>query len=140
MGFTTLTSGILSKDWTKDDDGSDGVSALWAIFYWIGLIIGMVGVISLVKQNWGVSGVSTVTYIFAGLWVALVLLLLFIIMMAGIAGGEGLSGYWVLTPIALIPISLVRYSDWILGAIAGDLVGIPSGDIALVYWLYFAAK
>ncbi|KAN0089717.1 hypothetical protein V8E51_019977 [Hyaloscypha variabilis] len=32
------------------------------------------------------------------------------------------------------------YSDWILGAIAGNLVGWPSGDIAPLYWGYIIAK
>jgi hypothetical protein len=32
------------------------------------------------------------------------------------------------------------YSDWILGAFAGSLVGIPGGDNMFVYWTYFAAK
>ena len=34
----------------------------------------------------------------------------------------------------------VLYSDWILGEIAGNLVGIPSGDVRALYWAYFAAK
>jgi hypothetical protein len=32
------------------------------------------------------------------------------------------------------------YSDWILGAIAGNLVGLPSGDVAPLYWGYIVAK
>jgi len=32
------------------------------------------------------------------------------------------------------------YSDWILGAIAGNLVGLPSGDVTLLYWGYIVAK
>jgi hypothetical protein len=27
------------------------------------------------------------------------------------------------------------YSDWVLGALAGNLVGVPSGDNAYLYWV-----
>ena len=32
------------------------------------------------------------------------------------------------------------YSDWILGAIAGNYGGVPSGDNVWLYWGYFVAK
>jgi hypothetical protein len=27
------------------------------------------------------------------------------------------------------------YSDWVLGALARNLVGVPSGDNAYLYWI-----
>lgn len=32
------------------------------------------------------------------------------------------------------------YSDWVLAALAEDIVGRPTRDNAVYYWLYFAAK
>jgi hypothetical protein len=32
------------------------------------------------------------------------------------------------------------YCDWILAAIAENWAGLPSSDIAFLYWIYFAAK
>lgn len=41
--------------------------------------------------------------------------------------------------LALVPtiilILTAFYSDWILGALAGSLVGVPSGDNAMLYWV-----
>ena len=42
---------------------------------------------------------------------------------------------------ALIVISMsALYSDWTLGVMAGNLLGVPSGDIAVLFWSYFALK
>lgn len=32
------------------------------------------------------------------------------------------------------------YSDWVLGVITGNLAGVPSGDVRVIYWIYFVAK
>jgi hypothetical protein len=32
------------------------------------------------------------------------------------------------------------YSDWVLGVITGNLAGAPSGDVKVIYWIYFVAK
>ena len=32
------------------------------------------------------------------------------------------------------------YSDWALSAIAGNLAGIPSGDVSILYLSFFVAK
>lgn len=32
------------------------------------------------------------------------------------------------------------YADLVLGAIANNLLGLPSGDFAPLYWLWFVAK
>ena len=35
---------------------------------------------------------------------------------------------------------LTLYSDWLLGAIDNNWSGQPDSDVALFYWIYFAAK
>jgi hypothetical protein len=37
--------------------------------------------------------------------------------------------------IAAMIILCAFYSDWILGALAGSLVGVPSGDNGYLYWV-----
>jgi hypothetical protein len=32
------------------------------------------------------------------------------------------------------------YADWVLGAVAQNLGGVPSKDVAPLYWVFFAAK
>jgi hypothetical protein len=34
----------------------------------------------------------------------------------------------------------VFYSDWVLAAVDGNWVGLPSGDQKYLYWVYLAAK
>jgi hypothetical protein len=42
-------------------------------------------------------------------------------------------------PVALVVLG-VLYRDWISAAIAGNMAGVPSRDVAIPYWLYFAFK
>ena len=32
------------------------------------------------------------------------------------------------------------YSDWALGMMTGNISGLPSGDVAPLYWSYFVGK
>ena len=41
---------------------------------------------------------------------------------------------------AVVGILSTLNSDWLLGAIASNLSGYPSSDIAVLYWGYFIAK
>ena len=115
----------------------------WLILYGIGLIIGMVGVVSLAKEEWSLRQVRLITYSFGGLAGGLTL-------MAAIAGAIGFcvsglnDGLVIMGPLGICFGSFgflaVLYSDWLLGAIAGDLAGVPSSDNAVLYWIYFVAK
>jgi hypothetical protein len=31
-------------------------------------------------------------------------------------------------------------SNWALGMMTGNIVGLPSGDVAALYWSYFVGK
>lgn len=47
---------------------------------------------------------------------------------------------WVASSVPWLCLFGVLYSDWVLGAIAGNLAGSPSSDNAALYWTYFVAK
>jgi hypothetical protein len=49
-------------------------------------------------------------------------------------------GYIPACCVGLLVVLGVFYSDWILAAIAENLAGVPSSDVAILYWLYFVAK
>jgi hypothetical protein len=153
LGLTTITTAVytspseesrrLRQNRFENENYSDG----WVLLYLPGLIIGYVGLFSLVKEAWDNLVVRLITYVMWGVAGALALLL-------------GLScsyciwtedhpedrrrsravGASVLTVLALIGITGALYSDWVLGAMAGNYSGIPSGDIAALYWIYFIAK
>ena len=42
----------------------------------------------------------------------------------------------ILLTVLLAPL----YSDWVLGVITGNLAGAPSGNVKVIYWIYFVAK
>ena len=41
---------------------------------------------------------------------------------------------------AAFGILAVFYSDWALGIMTGNISGLPSGDVAALYWPYFVGK
>ena len=158
LALTAFTNAvILSIRKANDDDpGPDGQplpSIMWIGLYVLGLIIGMVGVFSLVKETWlDNSKVRLITYGFGGISGGIIALA----MLGGIAmvvtifcdGDDdvfstGCGTFLGAAPFGgavLFVILGVFYSDWILGAIAGNLAGEPSSDVVLIYWLYFAFK
>jgi hypothetical protein len=151
LALTTITASILSRGnkryiplWPASPVKREKVarSAFWAIIYVLGLIVGMTGVGSLVRQTWDSSTVRLITYIFAGICGGVGVLA----MIAGVFGAWGETvdcSTFAVGPMAFIGgaiVCAVLYSDWILGTIAGSLAGIPSGDIAWMYWGYFVAK
>ena len=42
--------------------------------------------------------------------------------------------------LAAFGILAVFYSDWALGVMTGNISGLPSGDVAPLYWSYFVGK
>ena len=42
--------------------------------------------------------------------------------------------------LAAFGILAVFYSDWALGMMTGNISGLPSGDVAPLYWSYFVGK
>lgn len=58
-------------------------------------------------------------------------------------GGGVLKNYvkggFALTLIFFLVLSAL-YSDWCLGIMLDNLVGVPSGDKSIFYWTYFVAK
>jgi hypothetical protein len=150
LALTTITASILSRikgpyypsGWPSVKREKVARSAFWGILYVLGLIVGMTGVGSLVRQTWGSSTIRFITYIFAGICGGVGILA----MIAGVFGAWGETvdcSTLAVGPMAFIGgaiICAVLYSDWVLGAIAGSLAGVPSSDIAWMYWGYFAAK
>lgn len=121
---------------------NDSVNWIW--LYVPGLITGLVGLFSLVKENWNIHAIRLITYIMWGIPGGLGVLGVIGVLFEGdesawvrVAGGIlGLVGYG----IGGLAVFGALYSDWILGAIAGNYAGLPSGDNAWLYWGYFFAK
>ena len=121
-----------------------GGSFFWIILYAIGIIIGFVGLFSLVDQSWDVRSVRGFTY---GWAVPTLVVCFFIAFLTAKAIPRGLGRHvsdfqprflgWI---ILITGITGALYSDWVLAAIASNYAGVPDGNNALLYWTYFGAK
>lgn len=121
----------------------ENYSPAWLLLYLPGLITGLTGLFSLVKENWHIHAVQLITYIMWGVSGGLALLA----GSAGLIAEEGFikktsSAFIVLSSSSVMAVGVVGalYSDWILGSIAGNYGGVPSGDNVWLYWGYFVAK
>ncbi|KAK3942814.1 hypothetical protein QBC46DRAFT_378898 [Diplogelasinospora grovesii] len=118
----------------------------WAAFYFLGAIIGFVGVMNIVGKNMATSkDLRIVTGVFGGLVLAIVILVFLVICLvmddSGLLGKIGigcLTGSGV--AVFVLTVLFAFYTDWVLAALAEDMVGYPSSENAVFYWSYFAAK
>jgi len=96
------------------------------------MIAGFTGLVSLIKENWHTyRNIAVVTYTFAG-----IALFFGLAIFASRQPRDLLWGYYTAVLIILAPL----YADWALGAMADNLLGVPSGDSAPLYWSYFVLK
>lgn len=133
----------------------------WMLLYVPGVVAGLSGLLSLVFKEIGHNAhVKIITEVF-GIVVAfpagLVLIIGIVSMCQQCCGSRkeevhnssiedlgkrtvGIGIMVFLVAGSATSVLAALYSDWILGAIAGNLVGLPSGDVAPLYWGYILAK
>jgi hypothetical protein len=132
----------------------------WLLLYVPGVVAGLSGLLSLVFKEIGQNAhVKIITEVFGTVicFLAGLMLIVGIIGMYSQCCGsrkevnnssmENLGKGTVAIGIMLFLVAgsatsvlAALYSDWVLGAIAGNLVGLPSGDVAPLYWGYILAK
>ncbi|KAK0744629.1 hypothetical protein B0T21DRAFT_281722 [Apiosordaria backusii] len=119
----------------------------WVPLYVLGVAVGFVGIMNIVSKHiMGNQQLRIITGVFGGvvLLIVLAVVVLSWLMMSGSGGCVGIVGISCLaaTGVAVFALSVLFafYTDWVLAALAEDLVGIPSQDNAVFYWTYFAAK
>ncbi|KAK3332665.1 hypothetical protein B0T19DRAFT_353397 [Cercophora scortea] len=141
----------------------------WAFFYFLGAVVGFVGVMNIVSKNIGGNHqLQIVTGVFGGVIGFIVMVVATLTWLAfswseesqlaraeleaGAAttpqgkqtGVVGKAGWSLLAAIGvgifILTIMFAFYTDWALAALAEDLVGHPSSENAVFYWTYFAAK
>lgn len=119
----------------------------WGLPYSLGAIVGCVGVIDLVVHYIaGSRQLQTITYIFAGVAGGSTLVVAIIAFIASWSDEDffqslyGSAVFGVIFGFFVLTILFALYADWVLASIAGDLIGYPSSDNALFFWIYFGAK
>jgi hypothetical protein len=110
-------------------------SAIWGYIMFFANILGTVGYFSLLVENWKNPEVRVAFGSTLGVSAVVVGALLFVACCCRDNDAQDMS---VIT-IALHYFGIVA-SDWMLGAIAGNIPGIPDGKVKVLYWLYFPFK
>lgn len=113
-----------------------GYNFLTLIIYFLSMAVGLVGVVSLAVENFRDPQVWKITTVFASLVV-------FVGVAALLIGACGDDSSWfgaaATSVFGVVPgLMLVLgafYCDWILAALAGSLIGVPSGETAILYWV-----
>ena len=119
--------------------GRDNSTQATLILYGAAAIVGLVGVISLAVQDIHNPMVWKIAATFGGVVAATGLMCLIIGFFSFTRGCLGAFAGAAAGILAAMPgcmlVLAAFYSDWILGAIAGSLVGVPSGDNSYLYWV-----
>ncbi|KAF8652200.1 hypothetical protein AX16_004503 [Volvariella volvacea WC 439] len=109
-----------------------------------GLICGVTGLMSLVKQHWHDKGVYTLTLVYVSVLGFIVFLVpcLFSILQGGWDSTTYCVALEYCVGVAFTTFALLAalYADWALGMMTDNLVGLPTSDNSVLYWCYFAAK
>jgi hypothetical protein len=106
----------------------------------MGTVIGIIGLIPIVVSSYNnhfTPGIKVLTNLF-GVLVAtpIVIWLLLVpcwIKESCMKASSALMLIWFGIFIAI-------YADWVLAGVARNWAGTPSSDVAVLFWLYFAAK
>ncbi|KAL9110458.1 MAG: hypothetical protein Q9227_005002 [Pyrenula ochraceoflavens] len=129
----------------------------WLILYLGGVVIGLTGLITEVVRNWAqrTRAMEIICGVFGGIVILAIVAALALFMLMIISENEdekesrwfNFSVTWIGTLTAAVTVTGILtalWSDWILAAIevkeGGSWAGLPSSDIAWLYWGYFAAK
>ena len=132
----------IPRIWSSEDG-----TWLTLLIYAAAAVVGLVGLISLVVENFWVPGVWKITTVFCSLILGTGLAFLALWWCVDTSGekgnehrhskallrGLGFSSFGVVPTLMLILAAF--FSDWVLGALAGSLVGVPSDDNSYLYWV-----
>jgi hypothetical protein len=118
--------------------------AWWILLYICGVIIGLIGLIATVVNNW--SDRTLAMDVICGTFGGCALLVFLVRFRTWGDGDKVVDSFGALLEALIITIGVMTalWSDWILAAIhvrdGGNWSGIPSSDATVLYWGYFAAK
>jgi len=92
----------------------------------------MGGIPKLTAGFHGIVGVGIITYLLGTFYIY------FHLGSPGIVYRIAVGG--LVWGLAAFGILAVFYSEWASGMMAGNISGLPSGDVAALYWSYFVEK
>ncbi|KAK4214913.1 hypothetical protein QBC37DRAFT_313340 [Rhypophila decipiens] len=120
---------------------------VWSPLLAVGGVVGFIGIASLVKGSIGHNTeLKIITYVFAaaaGVVTVATMICAMVVypdqrcLVSNIFGSFLFGGMCCLVVLTVL---FALYSDWVLGALADDLTGVPSQDVLVFYLIYFLAK
>lgn len=133
------------------EEREDRAPLWWLLLYLGGTVVGMVGLCSLLWTTFRDNKtVKRLTYAFVAPMVLVPILVGFYWFQKHLDGKGGrrvlTSAYWYTFASAVLAFTAVfgffsaLYADLVLGAIADNLLGLPSADFAPLFWIWFFAK
>ncbi|KAF8186441.1 hypothetical protein BJ912DRAFT_971909 [Pholiota molesta] len=143
-GLTALHVSIMVFNDPEGEVVKTQNAAWWIILYIPGMLAGMIGLMNLVvKVADQIPDLLALTIAFyciigAGLVVGTISMIIICFMGGGVPHKVFVTGT-LGTLIAFVGLSAL-YSDWSLGIMLNNILGIPSGDSSGFYWTYFVAK
>ena len=126
----------------------------WLTLYALGTIVGLTGLFSVVRQTYMSNHlVRQVSSIFLGVAIGPSVLYIVIVVLVKVVRkpdqnhpklsfGNALGHTAFVAMILILWAGMLAafYSDWVLGAVTGNLVGSPDMSNKWIYWTYFIAK
>jgi len=115
------------------EDGKEKTAA-WGILYFLGVIIGTPGLANLVHRHYASDQhLRVVTWAFCGPIAVIVLFGC----LSGMICCCTIERYAYFIALGFGFFIYALYSDWAIGVMANNIVGLPSSDVAWFYWPYF---
>lgn len=109
------------------------------IFYVAGYMVGITGLGSIVWNLRHDRDIQIITYVFFGTTATVVTVCTMLLCCCCCVESISRKKTMLAMSFSVVMVGAF-YSDWVLGAIANNLVGVPAGDPAYLYWAYFIAK
>ncbi|KAJ9655255.1 hypothetical protein H2198_005871 [Neophaeococcomyces mojaviensis] len=124
----------IKKIWDADD-----WTPYTLIFYAAGYFVGIAGLGSIVWNLRHEQNIRYITYAFFAATASVIFVCMTLWCCCCCVSGISRQKLFLAMVFSVVMVGAL-YSDWVLGDIAGSLVGIPAGDPAYLYWAYFIAK
>jgi hypothetical protein len=112
-------------------DGAEG-AFFWLAIYAVGIILGFVGLFSLVSRAWDDPIIQSFKFAWVG---ALAMSVALACLILNVSSFRGSLPLYVVAPSIAMGFTDALYSDWVVAAIAGNYGGAPDDNNAIWYWM-----
>lgn len=109
------------------------------LFYAAGMVVGMVGLLSIVWNLRHNEQILDITAVFGAVTATIIVVCILLVFFHCCSCMSINIGKAILAMFFTTILVCALYSDWILGVIAGSLEGFPTSDNVFLYWVSFSS-